>query len=108
MKTFEEYKKRFILPLKSAMDFSKNMKLAFVSSYANSFEQDRWRDRDPNEEIVEESGIYMFQRIHVDDKPFTIFFDTGCSDFVSCHDAIRTIEGRCQQNVKGPIELGSW
>ena len=34
------------------------------------------------------------------------FFDTGCSDFVSCHDAIRKMERRCQQNVKGPIELG--
>ena len=42
----------------------------------------------------------------MDNNPFTVFFDTGCSDFVSRHNAVRKIEGRCHQEVIGPVELG--
>ena len=42
----------------------------------------------------------------MDDKPFTVFFDTGCSDFVSRHNAALKIEGKYYQEVRGPIELG--
>ena len=53
-----------------------------------------------------EDAIYMLQTINVDEKRYTIFYDTGCREFVSRYDAIRRLGSRANEEHTGPITLG--
>ena len=53
-----------------------------------------------------DDAIYILQTINVNDDDFILFFDTGCSDFVSRHDAVERIGNAARQEVPGPIVLG--
>jgi len=53
-----------------------------------------------------EAAIYQLQNITVNNKQFLLFFDTGCSDFVSRYDAITKLQNRSTLEYKGSIKLG--
>jgi len=54
---------------------------------------------------AKENGIYMFQTIKIEGKNFTIFFDTGCGDFVSRFDAITKLQRSAMKEFDGNITL---
>ena len=54
----------------------------------------------------DEKSIYIMQRISIDNKPYNIFFDTGCDDLACRHDAIKRLGPRATQELKGPIMVG--
>lgn len=104
LKLFDEYKSRFITPMKGLKESSKNIQLSYHSF--DSLLGEEGYNTSYHEDLNGESGIYMFQRIGIDKKPFNIFFDTGCSDFVSRFASIQRIKNRIKQVVKGPLSLG--
>lgn len=104
---FEEYKSKFITPRKHLQQFSKDLKLSFVSCFLNPQKHEKSTSpKFDDDNLVKESGIYLLQTIEIDKKPFTVFFDTGCSDFVSRHEAVQKISERSHQEIKGPIDIG--
>ena len=54
---------------------------------------------------MEDSAIYMLQTIKVDAKEYSIFYDSGCGDFVSRFSAVQRLGIRAKQENKGPITL---
>ena len=46
----------------------------------------------------------MFQNILVDNNAFNIFYDTGCSDFISRRQAVKQLKTRAKQVYAGPIQ----
>ena len=99
----EEYKNKFILRQRSVEypAFSKNIKLSF---YANNTGYDK-STCESNDDIVEK-GIYQFQTIKVNGEYYNIFFDNGCSDFVSKKSAVDKIGDQAVLEYDGPITLG--
>ena len=55
--------------------------------------------------LVKDSAIYMLQTIKVDDHEYSIFYDSGCGDFVSRYNAIQRLGSRATQECIGPITL---
>ena len=49
---------------------------------------------------------YLSTTTAVNGKRFSIFFDSGCGDFVSRYDAIKRLVNRSNQEVQGPIQVG--
>ena len=106
-----QYKERFIQPQRRVEQFSRDIQLSFVTHiYRNqtTTTQDHHPHSDPNcEPPIRDSAIYMLQSIMVENKAFTLFFDTGCKEFVSRHEAIQRLSNaRCTQVEQGPIDLG--
>ena len=101
----EEYRRLCILNRKDVPEFSKNIKLSFMSrqSYSISAQPEAQCDDDS---IITENGIYLLHKIQVDNEQFTVFFDSGCSDMVIRHDAVLRLGHRAKQEIKGPIPLG--
>lgn len=55
---------------------------------------------------VEDEGIYVLQRICIDNQEYNIFFDSGCKSFVTNFDAVKRLgEKRAFQLRAGPIQL---
>ena len=106
MRIKRPYKSKYILKSPNVPDFSKNIKLAFITKQAHVSNHDTDKQRN-DDVIIKENGIYMLQKILIEDKEYTLFFDTGCSDMVARYDAIIKIgETRAKQEVQGPISLG--
>eukprot|EP00794_Sanderia_malayensis_P006911 gene6911-biopygen5645 len=84
--TLEHYKSRCIVrqPVPS---YSKEIKLSFHA----------------NTEDNNTDAIFMFQNILVDKKVYNIFYDSGCSDFISRHEAVKQLKQRAKQVYAGPI-----
>ena len=70
--------------------YSKEIKLTFLSCDETS---------NPN-------AIFMLQTIQINKATFTIFYDTGCCDFISRHQAITQLGSRANQEFAGPITMG--
>ena len=51
-------------------------------------------------------GIYILQKVRIDNNDFTIFFDNGCSDFVVSHKAIELLGPRAKQLSSQPVTIG--
>ena len=86
--------------------FSREIKLSFVSQQAFQVNSPSIKSEPNDDIIIEDNGVYMLQTIKVDDQHYTLFFDSGCSDMVSRHDAIKRIGGRAKLEIKGPTLLG--
>ena len=54
----------------------------------------------------EECGIYQLQTITIKNQNFTIFYDSGCGDFVSKWSAIQKLGTRPHQEHSGPVKFG--
>ena len=101
----EEYKARFIPSHGNAPQFSKEIKLLFMTQliYISTKSAEK---RSKKESIISENRIYLLQKIQVDNQQYTIFFDSGCSDMVVKYDAVLKLGSRAKQVVKGTILLG--
>ena len=51
-------------------------------------------------------GIYLLQRILVDEKQLLVFFDNGCSNLLISKDAVNKLSSRCVKESSNPIVLG--
>ena len=49
--------------------------------------------------------MYQFQAITINGQDFTVFYDSGCGDFISRYDAIKRLDNIFQQ-IPGPIQIG--
>ena len=105
-KSLETYKNKYILQRSNVPEFSKEIKLAFMTKQAHISVSDDVEKQSNDDGIINENGIYMLQKILVENKEYTLFFDTGCSDMVARYDAIIRIGSRAKQEVQGPITLG--
>ena len=104
-KIFDYYKKKFILERPGIPDFSKDIKLSFMSRQSHvSNSNSETLSTDDN--IIIENGIYMLQKVQIGDQQFTLFFDTGCSDMVAKYNAITRIGKRAKMEIDGPTTLG--
>ena len=88
-------------------DFSRNIKLSFLayqtSPLINTSQQKLCGNDD---DVIQDSGIYILQTKQVKNKEFTLFFDTGCSDLVARYSAIQRIGDNAYQEIEGPVMLG--
>ena len=100
----EEYKNKFIYTLKSVEDFSKNIKLSFISCFKSSV-IDTVEQQDDDDIIVTDDSIYLLQIIEIDGEKFTIFFDNGCSHMVCRYEAILRLGNRATQLIEGSKSL---
>ena len=94
----EEYKKRFITkPEYQLPSFSHDIKLSYLSSRG---------EIEFHAEDEDEKAIYILQTISIDDRRYSIFFDTGCDDLVCRYQAVQSLGSRATQELEGPIKLG--
>ena len=90
----EVYKQRCVLRYKNGLpSFSREIKISYHSSTEEAA-------------VCDDRGIYMLQTIKVGQSLYTIFYDTGCGDFVSRFDAVTMIGNRAKKEFNGPIRLG--
>ena len=89
----KSYKQKYIDRQASELPaYAKNIKLSFHTSF--------------DDENLNEKAIYMLQPICIDGNDFTIFYDTGCGDFVSRRDSVIKLGERAKQEFAGPVTLG--
>ena len=99
-KLLEEYRSRCIVrPGNNLEEFSRNIKLCFHSFASH--------DRAIHKETEsKETAIFTLQTIKIGAETYTLFFDSGCSDFVSRYSATMRIGDRSTHEIEGPISLG--
>ena len=56
--------------------------------------------------LSDEKAVYQLQTIKVNGKRYSIFFDSGCGDFVTRQEAVINLGLRAVQERPGPIKLG--
>eukprot|EP00794_Sanderia_malayensis_P011555 gene11555-12746_t len=55
---------------------------------------------------ISNKAIYMLQTIQVGDREYSIFYDTGCGDFISKYSAVQHLGSRATEECSGPTSLG--
>ena len=105
-KILDHYKRKFILQRPDIPEFSKELKLTFMSKQSHISNSKNSETLTTDDSIISDNGIYMLQRVQIGDKKFTLFFDTGCSDMVAKHEAIIKIGKRARLEIEGPTTLG--
>ena len=78
----DEYKKTCILNRRDAPQFSKEIKLSFMTQQSFASTSRKTEAQVNDDSIITENGVYLLQRIQVEDQHYTVFFDSGCSDMV--------------------------
>ena len=95
----EKFKQRFIkspdLPA-----FARNISLSFhvYESYKKPP-----TNTNPDED---ERGMYMLQTVSINNTPYTIFYDSGCSDFIIKRSAIKSLGTNAIQTSSEVTEIG--
>ena len=97
----EHYKNRCIRkqPLPA---YSKDIKI-FHSSFKS-----RCNYQPPTDESNNDSNnaIFMLQSININNRTYTIFYDSGCSDFISRFEAVKHLGFNAVQQFSGDIQMG--
>ena len=107
LKILETYKSRCIVGQKIQLEsFSKDIKLSLLAYRSSTTSDVPLKKKCDDDSSIIDNGIYIIQTIEVESKPYTIFFDSGCSDLVSRYEAIQTIGNRASLERKGPIYIG--
>ncbi|XP_066931129.1 uncharacterized protein [Clytia hemisphaerica] len=91
----EHYKSRCIrrLPVPT---YSKDIKI-FHTSFKSSHST-------PTDDS--NSAIFMLQSIQINKRTYTIFYDSGCSDFISRFEAVRHLGSNAIKQFSGDISMG--
>ena len=84
VEVLEKYKSR-CMKSPSLPDFSKEIKLSF-HSHSHSAQSST-----PLRDSIRDNGMYLFQTITINNNRITIFFDSGCSDFIVSTKAVRLL-----------------
>ena len=98
----EEYRRRCITRKCNSdlPDYAKSIQVAFHCSHLS---HEAYRaDADEGSE----HGIYMFQWIKVNNEPFLVFYDSGCSDLLITHDAKTRLGYNATQIYDGTVSVG--
>ncbi len=59
----------------------------------------------PPDETLDESAIYMLQTIKINNELYTIFYDSGCKQFVVEQNAVTRLGSRAFLEQQGPTKL---
>ena len=112
-KLLQEFKEKCILKRVDLPSFAKEIKLSFhvagtqFQSTEVSGVNDCFNNAMVDDPVITESAIFMFQTVLIDGKQYTIFFDTGCGDFVCSIDAVRKLgPSHASLQQPGPILIG--
>ena len=100
----ETYRTKCILRRPDLEEFSKGIKLSFHTASSN--QSIHKTHQSTTLEDTNHSSIYILQTISIDNKPYTLFFDSGCGDLVCRYEAIQNMGQRAVQEFKGPVNLG--
>ena len=95
----QKYKDRFIMKQPNQLpSFSRDLKLSFQMN----------QNQSPNSQEMsdEVKAIYILQTIKVEQQEYSLFYDTGCFDMVSCYAPIKSIGKRASKGFSGPVTLG--
>ena len=96
----QKYKDRFINKHSALLPpYSREIQLSYISTAFKNHQNQQIHDTDSK-------GIYMLQTIKIQDQEFTIFYDTGCGEFVSRYGAIERLGSRAIKEFDGPVILG--
>ena len=93
----EEFKQRCIMKQAQLPAFSKELKLTFHTNQSAAYQHSSQK---------EESAIYILQTIKIENKEYSLFYDTGCCDMVSRYQAVKAIGARASKEISGPISVG--
>ena len=95
-KLLENYKTKY-LKNPNLPQFSKNISLSFHSCFKTSSSPSATSD---------DEGIYLFQKVVINQNVFTVFFDSGCSDFIIKHSAIKMLGKNATQESSQITSIG--
>ena len=98
----EVYKQRCISKNSKLPSFSREIKLSFYSDVYHAGEKSVSEDNDD----VEDTGVYLLQRIKIDDQQFNVFYDNGCGDLIIKYDAAKRLKEYATQIYDGKVECG--
>ena len=110
-RTLQLYKERCINRQAELPTYSKDIKLTFHTNIQSSFlstsnSTNQLHDSQPGEPIINNRAIFILQTVEIDHKPYTIFFDLGCSDMVIRKEAVSNLNHRCQLEFGGEVTVG--
>ena len=88
----ETYHTKCILADQILKVFSKGIKLSFHTASSN--QSIHKTHQSTTLEDTNHSSIYILQTISIDNKPYTLFFDSGCGDLVCRYEAIQNMGQR--------------
>ena len=106
---FELFKYKCILKLKHIHlpEFSREIKLSFhLDQLTTPQIQQQPSANTTSNSTVQDTAIFQLQTIKINNNRYSIFFDSGCVDFVSRHNAIRSLTSNATQEHAGPITIG--
>ena len=96
----QSYKEKCILQQKVNLpDYSKNIKLTHHVQLTDCSSYKANRRGNHVADSVFEKAIYMLQTIEVDGQQYTLFYDSGCGDFVATYDAIQRIGKKSKKRI---------
>ena len=108
-KLLQNDKDRGILRQRSVSlpDYSKEIQLSFYyKANAQIMKKDMNKLVQKSEcDVIEDNGIYQLQIIKEDNKCYTIFYDSGCGDFVVRKSAVDQIGKRAVLEHDGPLSI---
>ena len=98
----EHYKNRCIRkqPLPT---YSKDIKI-YHSAFKSRFDHKPSSDESSKDES--NKAIFMLQSININQRTYTIFYDSGCSDFISRFEAVKHLGSNAVQQYAGNIQMG--
>ena len=88
-------------------EFSKEIKLPFhLDQLTTPQIQQQPSANATSNSFVQETATFQMQTIKINNNRYSIFFDSGCGDFVSRYNAIRSLTSNATQEHAGPITVG--
>ena len=103
-KLLEKYKSKY-LKNPSLPPFTKNISLSFHSCFKSTPSSNPSTSQD-DQSTSDDEGIYLLQNVVINQKVFTIFFDSGCSDFIVKHSAIKMLGKNVTQESSEITSIG--
>ena len=108
---FEMYKFKCILKQKYIQlpEFSKEIKLSFHLDQPNISPQLPVQPSvacSSNSSTNQDAAVFQIQTIKINNQRYSIFFDSGCGDFVSRYKAVCSLTTNATQEYPGPITIG--
>ena len=88
-------------------EFSRGIKLCFyLDQLATPQIQQQRSPNTTNNSTVQDTAIFQLQIIKINNNRYSIFFESGCGDFVSRYNAIRSLTSNATQEHPGSITIG--
>ena len=105
----ELYKFKCILKQKHIQlpEFSREIKLSFhLDQFTTPQIQQQPSANTTSNSTLQDAAIFQLPTIKINNSRYSVFFDSGCSNFVSRYNAIRSLTSNATQECPGPITIG--